>query len=306
MDTTFEYWAREWLVAEASEVKQSTLHEYKKVTEQIIKEFKGLDMTDITPKRVQELLDDLYHRGKAKSTIAKRKYNIQQIFRFANINGFELANPCSFAKPPRKAIRRQRRALTRDEIMRVMIQRDKSKYGFYAFFMLFTGLRRSEMLALQWEDIDYKNNVIHVTKVANYINSRVIIDDRLKNGDAEKLVPIPDILKRELEKNHQGKSGYIFGANEDAPIKSNAHSWRWEMFKRETGLDVTQHMFRHTYCTMLFDAGVDVKTAAYLMGHRDVHTTLSIYTHLEHERASQKAISKLNQYINFTGAKTAD
>lgn len=303
MELSFEYWAREWLKAENCEVKPSTLHEYKKVTNQLIAEFADCDMTDITPKRVQMLLDKMYYCGKSKSTIAKRKYNIQQIFRFANLNGFELTNPCSFVRTPRKAASKQRRVLTKDEIMRVIVQRDKSKYGFYAFFLLFTGLRRSEMLALQWEDIDYNNNVIHVTKVANYINNRVIIDDLLKNGDREKIIPIPDILRRELDRNHRGKRGYIFGVSPDIPINSNSHSWKWELFKRETGLEVTQHMFRHTYCTMLFDAGVDVKTAAYLMGHRDVHTTLSIYTHLEHERASVKAISKLNEYINFTGTK---
>jgi len=297
MERLFEYWAEKWLEASKCEVKESTHNEYKKVIKQLQKEFEGCNLEDVTPRRIQDLLDSLYRQGKSKSTISKRKYNIQQIFRFANLQGLDLANPCGFVKTPRKAARRPRRALTQDEIALVLLERDKSKYGFYAFFLLFTGLRRSEMLALRWEDIDLKNNVIRVNKVISYVNKTAIIDDILKNGEKEKLIPIPDILRRELLKNETGKSGLIFGSSCNTPINPYTHTWEWEKYKRHIGLQATQHMFRHTYCTMLFDAGVDVKTAAYLMGHRDIHTTLSIYTHLEKNRATKTAVSKLNQYI---------
>lgn len=300
MNMTFEYWATKWLEAEENEVKPSTHNEYKKVVGNLIEEFKGIDIREITPKMVQALFDDLYISGKAKSTINKRRYNIQQIFRYANLQGLELSNPCSFARTPRKAPRHQRRALTSEEISLVMLEKDKSQYGFYAFMLLYTGLRRSELLALKWEDIDFENNIIRVNKVINYIKNRAIVDDVLKNGDEEKIIPMPEILKNELCKRKEGKRGFIFGASSDVPVNPNTHSYKWEKYKRRIGLNATQHMFRHTYCTMLFEAGVDVKTAAYLMGHRDVHTTLDIYTHLEREKATKKAMKKLNQYINCT------
>ena len=61
----------------------------------------------------------------------------------------------------------------------------------------------------------------------------------------------------------------------------------------------TPHCLRHTYATMLYDAGVDVLTAKEFLGHSDIKTTLSIYTHLSAEK-SKTDIGKLNQYLQST------
>ena len=61
----------------------------------------------------------------------------------------------------------------------------------------------------------------------------------------------------------------------------------------------TPHCLRHTYATMLYDAGVDVLTAKEFLGHSDIKTTLSIYTHLSAEK-SQSDIGKLNKYLQLT------
>lgn len=60
--------------------------------------------------------------------------------------------------------------------------------------------------------------------------------------------------------------------------------------------EFTPHQLRHTYCSMLYDAGVDVLTAKELMGHEDVQTTLGIYTHLSKARKA-KSIESLNEYL---------
>lgn len=298
METTFEYWANRWLEFEKNEVKTTTLIEYKKVKQQLINEFSELKLDDITPKRVQELLDNLYSKGNAKSTINKRKYIIQQIFRYANIQGIDLSNPCSFVRTPRMAIKNCRRSLTQGEIDIVMLHRNNYDNGFYAYCLLMTGLRRSEMLALTWNDLNYQTNLVHVSKTVNYIKSQPAIYNTLKNGDSERYIPMTEGLKQGFKHYPGNHAGLIFGASPETPVNPYAHSWKWEKYKQKTGLDITQHMLRHTYCTMLFDAGVDVKTAAYLMGHRDEHTTLAIYTHLEKQKAAKNATSKLNVFIS--------
>lgn len=298
MDMTFKHWANRWIEFQKSEVQNNTLNEYEKMQRHLIEKFNGLDMGDITPKRVQGLLDELYQQGLAKSTINKRKYMIQQVFRYATIQGLELTNPCSFVRAPRMATKNYRRALTQGEIEIVMLHRNNFDCGFYAFCLLMTGLRRSEMLALTWEDLDFKQNLICVNKAVIYVKKQPFIRNALKNGDQERFIPITESLKHTLKKYPGNRKGLIFGESPYVPLNPNAHSWQWKKYKQQSSLDITQHMLRHTYCTMLYDAGVDVKTASYLLGHKNLQTTLAIYTHLEKQRAVGKAAGKLNIFIN--------
>lgn len=281
-----------------AEVKPSTHKQYERTVSELNRVFGSVLLQHVTTKHVQDMLDALYHQGRAKSTIVKRKYIVQQIFRYANVQGAVLANPCSFARTPRKAPAKARRALTQTEIEIVIAGRNEGKMGFYAFMMLFTGLRRSELLALQWSDIRLAANSIRVNKVVSYVDGKPTIDPFLKNGDAERLIPIPQLLSVLLKFKSEGKTGLVFGETETEPMGTNAISWAWEKYRRTSGLEITQHMLRHTYCTMLYDAGVDVKAAAQLMGHRDITTTLSIYTHLEKECAAKRAVCQLDRYIN--------
>lgn len=62
----------------------------------------------------------------------------------------------------------------------------------------------------------------------------------------------------------------------------------------------TAHQLRHTYATMLYDAGVDTKSAQSLMGHASIEMTLKIYTHLS-QRKKANSISKLNDFLNSQG-----
>lgn len=298
MQTSFKYWAERFIEAEKNEVKPNTLKEYVKVKNHLVQEFDGLDLNDITPKRVQELLDNLHLNGKAKSTINKRKYLIQQIFRYANVQGVEVLNPCSFVKAPRMATKSTRRSLTKAEIENVLLYRNYESCGLYAFCLLYTGMRRSELLAVQWEDVDFENNRIHVCKVINFLNNRASIEYSLKNGNKERYIPMPRVLADTLKKHKGKKKGFVFVNNKELLFNETEHNRAWNKYREETKMEVTQHMFRHTYATMLFDAKVDIKTASYLLGHNDERTTLSIYTHLEKERATAGAIQKLDDYIN--------
>ena len=71
---------------------------------------------------------------------------------------------------------------------------------------------------------------------------------------------------------------------------------KWEKYVKRTGVCFTQHMLRHTYATILFLAGVDVKDMQELLGHKNLETTLKIYTHLQDEMREKKA-AELNVYI---------
>ncbi len=82
---------------------------------------------------------------------------------------------------------------------------------------------------------------------------------------------------------------FIFSLTGREPISDNIRRNGWEKFQRETGISCTLHQLRHAYASLLYESGVDEKTAQKLMGHSDITTTLRIYTHLrdQHLKISQ-------------------
>ena len=299
METSFKQWAERWLEISAYEVKETTHYEYVGGIRQLNQRFGNKSVFEITPKAVQEYLNELFLNGKSKSTINKRKYLIQQVYRYTNLQGLSVASPCALVKAPRMATQGSRRALTEDEIKLLISNRHVEPFGFYALCLLFLGLRRSEMMALCWEDIDFEQETIHINKVVVYLNSKPQLNYVLKNGWREREVPIPDLLLIELKRRANNQHGFIFSDRPKLLLNENAINRRWAAYREVAGLqNVTQHMVRHTYATLLYDARIDVKAAAALMGHRDERTTLIVYTHINKEREAKKAVKQLNGYIS--------
>ncbi len=305
MEMTFEYWAKRWLSVSAYEVKETTHNEYVGGIRQLIIKFGDISIHELTPKFIQDYLNELFLNGKSKSTINKKKYLIQQIYRYINLQGVSVPSPCALVKAPRMATQNTRRSLTEDEIKKIILNRYVKPFGFYAFCLLFLGLRRSEMMALCWEDIDFERELLHINKVVVYLNSKPTLNYVLKNGWREREIPIPDLLLFELkqcvisEGSSIQKKGFIFSDHPGKLMNENSINRRWAIYRDAAELpNITQHMVRHTYATLLHDANIDVKAAAALMGHRDERTTLIVYTHINKEKEAKKAVQQLNGYIS--------
>ncbi len=228
-------------------------------------------------------------------------------------------------KIPKNAPKQEREPI--DEIQKDLVLKVYHRTQLATLIMLFCGLRKGEVIPLKWSDIDFINKQIAVTKSVELIDSNnYSVKKHTKNGK-DRYVTIPDILISYLkpEKYTSGGCGLIY------PQKSGkmqtASSWKssWKSYqaalnyryycdmmkskgstpKPYTSPDgipelveaFTAHQLRHTYCTMLYLAGVDLKTASKLMGHSDIKITLDIYTHLD-EKYKRHNIDKFNQYLS--------
>ena len=206
----------------------------------------------------------------------------------------------------------ERRALTEDEIELITRNWNGHRFGHAAMIMLYAGLRRGELLALQWSDIDFANRVIHISKAWSVLtNVPEIKTPKTKAGFRD--VPIPSILYDALW-SIKKKKGYVCPDTKGKIMTGTAYDRTWDSFmnylnecagghkgagKRKPvwKIDhITAHMLRHTYATMLFDAGVDVKSAQRFLGHADIEVTLSIYTHLTKFKEDQ-AVVALDEHI---------
>lgn len=179
-------------------------------------------------------------------------------------------NPIRSVKKIRGPSSKTAEYLTKQEIERLLAALTPTYYPIIYTFLK-TGLRRDELVFLEWTDIDFEKKQIRVVNkqahpTKSYKPRYIPLDDRL----AEVLRSIPK----------SSASPYVFVTKDGAQRMNNLVT-NLKRFAKKAGIrkNVNLHMLRHTYASQLVMAGVDLTTVRDLLGHADIHTTL-IYAHL--------------------------
>ena len=187
------------------------------------------------------------------------------------------------------------------------------KLRVFVDLLQYAGLRRGEALGLSKLDINTKDHVISIKNQVTFEDNTGVFKNYTKTDAGARVVPIPDDLKKSLypyldnlkSVNDQGIdiiNPFLFTNKDGSYVSKSGFDKMWKRIYDELSLLdkdfewITPHMLRHTYCTMLYYAGVDLKRAQYLMGHETIQMTLEIYTHLDHENHDE--IQKINTYLS--------
>ena len=295
-------------------VKSSTWKYHQKaiIEKHLLPFLGGMHAKDLRQVHLQSIISKLASQGYATSTMKKIKQIAEQIMRIAVDSDLILKNPFSGVKVP-SVEPEMRRALTESEIDLITENWRGTRMGPAAMIMLYAGLRIGEVLALEWADLDFEKRTITVSKArAVYKNQASIKAPKTKAG--VRVVPIPETLFNALNEVKK-KRGLVCPDMKGNVMSASALSSAWKTFinhlnecaggikgtgpsqKTVMVIDhITAHMLRHTYATMLFDAGVDVKSAQKFLGHSDIEVTLEIYTHLSKFKEEQ-AIQALDEHL---------
>jgi integrase len=275
-------------------------------------------LKDYVKTDIQEAYASL--NGKSKSYISKYNQTVKAVFQTAVDDRIITFNPCGKTKPP-KGESGTHRAIEPWE--RDLILQSEHRLKPAVMCMLYAGLRRGEVLALNVDrDVDFQAMTITIREAVRFeSNQPVIVDPKTEAGT--RTIPLLDILAIELKGHHglvatsvQGEllsemgfkrawKGFITTLEE----LHNGDSKRWygrhSEQKSETlppwqKITIRPHDLRHSFCTMLYDTGIDLKTAQKWMGHADQTMTLRVYTHLTEEReaaAARQLRDKVNERV---------
>lgn len=163
---------------------------------------------------------------------------------------------------------------------------------------LYTGLRIGELLALTWGDIDFKAEILSVTKSCHdgwgkggY--QKVI--ETPKTSSSMRLIPIPKQLIGVLKKAKREVCGtYIVGG--DKPVSVRSYQRTFELLQKKLHIPHKGfHALRHTFATRALECGMDVKTLSEILGHKNPTVTLNRYVHslMDHKRLMMNRLCKL-------------
>ncbi|MEY8389638.1 site-specific integrase [Oscillospiraceae bacterium 38-13] len=207
-------------------------------------------------------------------------------------------NPIEGCKAP--PIRREEmQLLTREELQRLLIQAKDE--GYYEVFLLelTTGLRVGELMALQWNDLNFKTGELRIERQVYRTKEELLIQPP-KNKASIRSVILPPAVVTALKKYMQTVSSrWMFPSpkKEDAPIAPSVVSHRLTKILKHAGCKkVRFHDLRHVFATNALEHGMDVKTLSTVIGHVSSATTLNVYAHVTSDMQRQAA-AKIDQGI---------
>ncbi len=323
--TVAEY-CEKWLLMQSVHIRATTLTDYtSKIQRHIIKELGQKRMADVTLDDIQLALVPVSQKSASvyKSVVILYK----SIFRAAKESHVIDENPTIYLDSKDGVPQEERQALTDEQAERLLDAiRGLPPYVF-VMIGLYAGLRREEILALQWDSVylDTDTPYLTVRRAWHTEHNRPVILTELKTKAAERNIPLPVCLAECLKAAKAiSTSDYVVANRDGEPLSYTQFKRLWQYivtrtvkersyYRYEDGkrikhtvtpvlgekaahngrvvysldFEVTPHQLRHTYITNLIHSSVDPKTVQYLAGHESSKITMDIYAKVKYNRPDQ-------------------
>ena len=268
-------------------------------------------ISDVTAVDVSNHLTAAKAKGYSATVVNTIRSLYRMIFDHAIASDLAMFNPVISVKLP-KGLKRGKRTAPTDEQIKVIFNSVHKPFGLFPLLLLCTGLRKSEALALTWDDIDLEKMEISVTKSLEFRSGGIPAFKSPKTEAGVRVVPIVDVLGGYLEKaKFLSKSPYVFPSYDSNRagkggnlMADRAYECAWQRYCNASGLidedgkpAITAHNLRHGTATLMFELGVDELTAQRILGHSRIEITREIYTQLR-EAQNRQSVEKFNAGIS--------
>lgn len=305
-EKTFQEVLDLWSEKHSEEVTIRTWNNYEPHIKSIKQEHGDLKISEVTAQVIMQDLARAKSRGYSQTIVKTRKAIYSSSLDYALANDWIKYNPCASVKLPKGLPKSKRSAPTEFETTKI-VQNITDPFGFFAFLLLCTGMRKGEALALTRSDIDLKNWEISVNKALTWINPAKPEIKNPKTENSRRNIPIVSCLRAPLKDYLENITGEILfpapRSNRNPGggyMTEKGYELAWSGYCDRTGINITAHQLRHGTATIMFEAGVDEYTAQKILGHANITTTMAIYTELR-DKKRKKSIecfsNEIEKYI---------
>jgi integrase len=303
--TTTE-WFEKWLEVYINPLKKiATYNQYKTLFEQHIKTTIGhRKLSGVKPSDIQAVIAKMNERKKASKTMKHVKSIMNIAFSKACDDKLISLNPVIKIEIPAKQAK-PRKVLTIEELMKLYKAMENSRWIWSIRLLLVTGLRRGELLALKWTDIDFSNKRLTVDEsnssggVGDTKSAKVhyvpLSDKAISHLNSQKLM-----LEKEfnpvLHNDELKKSLLVFPTENGTMIRPDSYHTMLRRFAEKAGIKASAHCLRHTF-VYLSRESMSLKELQAILGHDESTTTLDLYGDIL-EESMTKTANKIDDIFN--------
>ena len=325
----FQDFAEQWFEEYAKvNLRPTSYARMKQLTKRVYPAIGHKRLDKITARDIQKFVTDMLVNGKnmntgkplSRKTAVHHLSFISDVFSYAIRMGMLTDNPCRRVYVPKQE-QDEKQIYTIDEVKKLYenLRSEPMKYQVYLLLAIYSGYRRSEMLGLEWKDIDFENNIIHVRRTSQYTAEKGIYTDTTKTRKSKRVSKMPvsimNLLKhfkseQEAEAAQLGTKwedhDRLFTKWNGAPMNPQTPFEWLKGYCERIGVPFRNiHSLRHLHASLLIFEGVDVVAVSSDMGHSVVGTTLNLYSHMFQEAKARNcdAISNALSFTNDIGTE---
>ncbi|ETT61868.1 site-specific integrase [Paenibacillus odorifer] len=316
--TTFQQVYEQWYETNSPNFKPSTkkavLSKFKR---QLLPHFGAIKMRDITRSYCQEVINKM---SKEIKTIDNMKMYANQIFEYAIRMDIRTNNPMKGVVIPMKENDHladedgmDRNFWEKHEIKKFLslAKTECSQRDHLMFHLLiYTGARKGEILALRWNDIDFRNKHLSLNKTL-FQDKTGFMSLTSKTAASRRVLSLDDtsigLLRKRRSEQNRGiitpigttDDRLIFAREDETPIRlAYPNDKLSEIIRLHKLHPVTVHGLRHTHASLLFEAGASIKEVQERLGHSDIKMTMNIYTHVT-KSAKEKTADRFEKFMEL-------
>ena len=306
---TLRQYLREWLATYGpANLKKRTVADYESMYRLYLLDAIGdVKLTELRPEHVEAVYQDMLKRGLAPSTVVHLHRVLNRPLVLAVRSRRIAQNPLSMVTPPR-VVRQQRDVWSVEQVKTFLAAIGANDFRDWFELSIYTGLRREEMAALRWQDVDLGSGTLRVMVIRVSVPRLGVVVETPKTPKSARRISISPEAVAVLHRarDDQGKrranagelwqeTGYVFTDAKGEPIHPDLATKAFTEVVKQTGLPhMTLRDLRHLHATLLLLGDVHLKVVSERLGHSSVTVTGDIYSHVlpEVDRAASLVIDQ--------------
>lgn len=276
---TYEECFDNWIAEHSILVSESTTQTYYKDSKVSLKFWFQKDVVSITRADIIDFINYEIGRGCRPGTIRSHFKVVKSTFEWAFDSHVITKNPCIKIPLPKKN-NSEIQPFTEEEMNKILAVKCPEWMRNAILIAYHTGMRKGEIFALKWSDINFEKRFIMVQRTQSIVNNQLVLKEP-KTKSSKRRINVDNNLLSALQEMHsKSNSEFVFSAKNGCKIP-------WEISKRFKTICMRAnvsykrfHDIRHTHASVLLSYGVHPKIVQERLGHASIKTTLDTYSHL--------------------------